>query len=506
MTDPSAVARTLGRDLKGKSFPVFTTLMGGVDVDEGRRILNTEGIPTFETPERAVRAFAVLCDYARNVELLHEIPSRLPQDGEAYEVRAARLIHRAMEKKNGFLPEVEAKQLLSAYGIPVNRTEPAGSAEEAADLSAELGFPLVMKILSPDISHKTDAGGIRRDLHNPEDVRDAFGRMTETVRSARPDADIQGVTLQPMIQNPDIELLIGAKYDDQFGPVILFGLGGIFTEVVGDRNIGLPPLNRVLARRLMEKTRAFKLLQGYRSLPPADMERLEQLLVGLSHLLVDFPEIAELDMNPVIIKDGAPVAVDARISLQQRERQAPNHLVISPYPEQYECGETTAAGIPLFIRPIKPEDAPMLADLFDSLSPASRYQRFFSPMKHLSRDMLVRLTQIDYDRHICLAALGKDGEKSEMRGVARVISGPDRRNAEFSVVVGDQWQGKGVGRKLLERCLDAGRDYGIGRVFGEVLPENRQMLNLGRELGFDMSRHPEAGTFRLSIALQDGES
>jgi acetyltransferase len=501
MTNPAKVAEALVEDIKKKPYPVFTSLMGGKDVEKGREILNKEGVPTYDTPERAVRSFAVLCDYARNLKLLQEIPSQFPQEVEIQEEKARRLVDEALDKEDEFLPEVESKQLLAFYGIPVNRTEAAASVDDAVKLADEMGYPLVMKILSPRIAHKTEAGGVRTNLKTENDVREAYERVTQKARAYDPEADIQGVTLQPMVQDADVELLIGAKRDNHFGPVILFGMGGIFAEVVGDRDIGLPPLNRTLAKRLMERTKAYKLLQGYRNIPKADMDLLEQLLVSLSHLLVDFPEIAELDMNPVLVNEGKPVAVDARVLIQKTDKESPRHLVIRPYPEQYESKEITKGGVHVLIRPIRPEDAPLLVELFQNLSPESRYHRFFSPINTLSGDMLVRLTQIDYDRHIALVALGREEGEEKMLGVARVIMGPDLRDAEFSVAVGDRWQGKGVGRKLLERCLEASRDYGVKTVYGEVLAENHQMLRLGRKLGFGLSRDPDGTTYHLTIDL-----
>ena len=500
MTDPTEVAETLSKDLRGKPYPVFAAMMGGLDVEKGRTILNDTGIPTYDTPERAIRSFAVLCNYARNLELLQEIPSR-SGDVEKQEAEARALIDRALAGKNKFLEEAESKRLLDYYGIPVNRTEIAESLDAALRLAADMGYPLVMKILSPDIVHKTEARGIQTDLGSEQEVRDAYEQVINAARTYDPDAEIRGVTLQPMVQKADLELLIGAKRDELFGPVILFGMGGIFAEVIGDRNIGLVPLNRTLARRLIEKTKAYKILNGYRNMPEAHMGLIEQLLISLSQLLVDFPEIAELDMNPVLVKDGRPVAVDARVLVRKTLVSAPHHLVIGPYPEQYESKETTTHGLRIFVRPIKPEDAPLLMELFENLSPDSRYLRFFSPMKSLSRDFLVRFTQIDYDRHIGLVALEGEGDEEKMLGVARVIMGPDRKSGEFSVAVGDKWQGHGVGRRLLERCLDAGRDYGVETVRGYVLAENKQMLNLGRELGFEISLDDDDNTCHLTIHL-----
>lgn len=500
MTDPTGVAKVLARHLEQKSFPVFGVFMGGKDVEPGREILNSAGIPTYDTPERAVRSFAVLTAYARNLELLQEIPSAFLHDIETEEDHARDLVQAALERPGRFMGEMESKSLLAAYGIPVNPTKPAASAQEAVDTASDMGFPLVMKVLSPDISHKTDAGGVMTDLYTEEDIRKAYDTVMERSHAYDPEADIQGVSLQPMIKGKAPELLIGAKQDPGFGPVILFGMGGIFAEVLKDRNIALPPLNRALARRVMEGTRVYQLLQGYRNIPRADLERLEQVLVCLSHLLVDFPEIRELDMNPVMIRDGRPVAVDARVMVKPADKTSPRHLVISSYPEQYESTEKTGGGLDVLIRPVKPEDAPLLEEFFDTLSQESRYNRFFAPKNTLSHDMLIRLTQIDYDRHIALTAV-ENAREERILGTARIIMGPDETSGEFSIVVGDAWQGQGLGRILLEKCLDAAGDYGVTTVYGTVLKQNRNMLALARELGFKVTGTEDSGLFELSIDL-----
>jgi len=501
MTDPADVARAIAGALKDRSYPVFAAWMGGKGVEKGIEILNRAGIPTYETPERAVQSFKYLFHYSKNLEMLQEIPSRLPQGLETDEQQAAKIIRQGLKREKGILTEVESKKLMLSYGIRVNRTEPAASVDEALRLAADMGYPLVMKIHSTQITHKTEAGGVKVDLRCDADVRRAFEEIVDSVKAYDSEAALEGVSLQPMILNPDVEILLGAKKDESFGPVILFGLGGIFAEVLGDKALGLPPLNQTLARRLMEETRVFRILQGYRGRPAADLGQLEQMLVCLSHLLVDFPEIAELDMNPVIIKDGKPCVVDARVILKAAHVPSRRHLVISPYPEQYESREMTKEGVAIQIRPIKPEDAPLLLDLFDSMSSKSRYYRFFTPLKSLSREMLVRLTQVDYDRHIALVALKREYGRDRMVGVARVISDPDGNRAEFSVAVGDPWQEKGIGRKLLERSLEVARDYEINKVQGSVLKENREMLGLGREMGFDVKWNVASGDYLLSVEL-----
>jgi acetyltransferase len=281
-----------------------------------------------------------------------------------------------------------------------------------------MGYPLVMKLLSADISHKTDASGVRLDLRGDADVGEAYRQTVSSARQYKPDARIEGVTIQPYFSNPDYEILLGAKRDPNFGPVILFDMGGIYTEVLKDRSLGLPPMNRLLARRLMHETKAFTLLQGYRNRPAADMQRLEEMIVYLSQLLIDFPEIAELDMNPVLIKDGKPIAVDARILVSPLEAPSSLHLVISPYPQEDGSHMVSVDGRPIFIRPVRPEDAPLFTALFKTLSPTTIYYRFFGALKELNPEMLARFTQIDYDRKMALVAIDEASQTDNILGVA----------------------------------------------------------------------------------------
>ena len=501
LTDPILVAETLATTMKDRRYPVFACWMGGKSIEKALQILNKAGIPTYETPERAVRAFLYMVAYARNTASLLEIPPKLTREIAFDPEKARRLLASAPEQ--GFMPELDAKEVLSAYGLPVIRTEIAGTEEEASRLGRDMGYPLVMKLHSPDITHKTEAGGVRLDLRSDADVREAFAQIVESARRYKPEARIEGVTLQPFFSNPDFEILLGAKRDVNFGPVIVFGMGGIFTEVLKDRALGLPPMNRLLARRMMQETKAWTLLQGYRNRPPADMERLEEMIIRLSQLLIDFPRIAELDMNPVLIKDGRPEAVDARILVSKADFPSPLHLVISAYPEEDETHLVTQEGARLFIRPVRPEDAPLFLLFFKVLSPTTIYNRFFSHVKELSPKMLARFTQIDYDREIALVAFDDDPGAERMLGVARIMGNPDGKEGEFAVVVGDPWHGKGIGSSLLQNCLSIAKRMGFQRVWGIVLPENRSMLALGKKLGFQITKHPGAEKeFELVISLE----
>ncbi|MCD6306069.1 MAG: GNAT family N-acetyltransferase [Deltaproteobacteria bacterium] len=501
LTDPLSVARTLAATMKDLQFPVFACWMGGKSIGQALEVLNKAGIPTYETPERAIRAFLYMVQYAKNMTSLMEIPPRLTRNMVFEREKVRSLLEQAPEK--GFMPESDAREVLLGYGLPVIRTQTAKTEEEAVRVARDMGYPLVMKLHSPDITHKTDAGGIRLDLRSEQDVREAFAQILESAHRYKPEARIDGVAIQPFFPNPDLEILLGAKKDSNFGPVIVFGTGGIFTEILNDRALGLPPMNRLLARRMMEDTRAWSLLQGYRNRPAADIERLEEAIIRLSQLLIDFPQIAELDMNPLLIKEGKPVAVDARILVSPPEVASPMHLVISPYPEEDETHLVTREGVRVFLRPVRPEDGHLFQEFFKVLSRTTIYYRFFSPMKELSSEMLARFTQIDYDREIALVAFEDDPREERMLGVARITGDPDSITGEFAVVVGDPWHGKGIGSTLLQNCLSIAERRGFQIVHGVVLSENQSMLALGKRLGFEMNRVPNSNEYELLIRFRN---
>lgn len=503
LTSPEEVARALIKLVRKKRFPVFTSWMGGLHMIEANQILQQAGIPTYETPERAVRAFIYMLQYGKNLELLSQIPPKLSTDLYFNRDYVFRTIHECFDREMEFLSEIESKKILAAYGIPVSETVLATSADEAVALAANMNMPLAMKLVSPDIIRKSDAGGVQLDLRNEEDLRNAFARIMDGAAQFKPDARITGVSLQPYIAKPDFELLMGSKTDAKFGPVLLFGSGGIYADVQEDIALGLPPLNRLLARRMIEETRILPLLQGYRQHPPADLEKLEEVLIRLSQLVVDFPEIVKMNMNPVLVKNGRPCVVDARIQIARTDASAHNfHLVISPYPQHLERHDFTDLHMPLFIRPIKPEDAPLFEELFKSLTPTSIYYRFFSVVKTLSPEILARFTQIDYDREISFVGLDDEGDQERMLGVANILGDPDGKRGEFSVLIGDPWQGKGIGAKLLLQCLQIAQERGMETVWGTVLKENRYMLDLGKKLGFTVQPGEDPSEYKLTIDLK----
>jgi len=500
------VAQTVVELLRTKRHPpVFAVWMGGESVEEGRQILNRAGIPTYETPERAISAFLFLYYYRHNLEMLQEIPPKLEVSLEFDQSGAKEIIGKALAQGDKLLTEVESKALLKAYGIPVNVTEAARSPEEASDLARKIEYPVAMKIHSRDIIHKSDAHGVQLNLHNDQEVKDAFSEITANALKYNSEAELLGVTVQPMINRPDYELILGSKKDPDFGPVILFGMGGIMTEILKDQDIALPPLNRLLARRLMENTKVYRMLRGYRNRPPARLDLLEEILIRLSHLVTDFPEIAELDINPMILSGNLAYAVDARVIIEPSSISAPHHLVISPYPNQYEVTVTLREGDNIFIRPIKPEDAPLFQELFNSLSARTIYYRFFSPLKSISHDMLARFTQIDYDRDMALVAMDNDHPEENMLGVARLMSDPEGIKAEFAIVIADPWQGKGIGAILMEHLIAIAKERGIEFLTGLVLRENKNMLTLGRKLGFTLSSSPDFNHYELKLDLKSVE-
>ncbi len=492
MTDPTGVAQTLVPEIQKQAKPLFAVWMGAKDVAPAIRVLNEAGIPTFETPEEAVDTFMEMYSYTRNLELLQETPPRLPADLKVNTKQVRNFIDECFKRQTPLLTEVEAKAILSAYGIPVNLTVTASSAAAAAAAAKKLGFPVVAKIHSPEISHKSDVDGVRAFLKSEEEVAAAFEDIVNRARAARPEARIFGVTIQTQVEKSPLELILGAKKDPQFGPLLLFGLGGVLAEVLQESSVDLPPLNLLLARRLMERTRIYKILKGYRNIPPANLDLFEEVLVRLSQLVADFPEILELDINPLLVSNGRPVGVDARILLEPSTVPAPRHLIIAPYPNQYESDWLLEDGTPLLLRPMKPEDESLVSEFLSNCSEDTIYFRYFQLIKKWTHEMLIRFTQNDYDRELGLMAISQPPGPEVMLGVSRLVMAADRSTAEFAVIVADPWQGKGLGEKLIERVIEIARDNGVKMLWGEVLAANLPMLGLVKKIGFTIKALDEA--------------
>ncbi|MBI4644509.1 MAG: bifunctional acetate--CoA ligase family protein/GNAT family N-acetyltransferase [Deltaproteobacteria bacterium] len=500
LTDSTGVAQAVVAAVQGQARPVFAVWMGGEDVTAGTRILNEAGIPTFETPEPAVETFLEMYSYSRNLELLQQTPPRLPKEFQVNTPQARAFIEQRLEGRARILTPLESKAILSAYGIPINPTLAAASRTEAARAARDIGFPVVLKIHSPDFNPKTMEGGARFYLRTEKEVEAAFDQIVGEVAMGHPEANILGVTVESQEREPDCQLFIGSKRDPDFGPLILFGLGGAFTEIMEDYAIDLPPLNVHLAQSLMKRTRIFRVLQGYRHLPASNLDLLVELLVRISQLVTDFPEIVELDINPLLLIGNRVVAVDARITVEPSTVAAPRHLIISPYPNQYESHWLLRDGTPILLRPMKPEDEPLVFDFLNKCSDETIYFRYFRLIKNWTHEMLIRFTQNDYDREMGLMAIAQPPSPEVMLGVTRLVMDADRQKGEFAVIVGDPWQGKGLGPKLLEQLIAVARDQGLQLLYGDVLAQNKPMLEMAKKAGFHLKRMAE-GVVRIELKL-----
>jgi acetyltransferase len=424
----------------------------------------------------------------------------LPHEIQYSRDEAAALVASVVDENRNLMSEAESKELLRLYGVPVLPLMRASSSEESVNRALQFGFPVVLKLDSPDITHKSDAGGVILNLNNEDQVRQAFDEIIHNARSYDPQARLYGVTIQPMSSHKGVECILGAKKDPEFGPVILFGMGGTAAEIIGDRAIGLPPLNRLLAKRLIEQTKVSTMLRGYRNLPPADLTKLEEILIRLSQLLIDFPEIEELDINPILSHAEGALALDARVVVQPAKKKSPRHLCISPYPAQYESHECTADGLEVFIRPIKPEDGPAMIRLFHALSPETIFQRFGRLLKSMPPDLLSRHTQIDYDREMALVVFPKGDY--EIIAVGRITERPGQSEADLGMTVADAWQGHGLGNLLMKRLLEIARNRGITQILGMISPDNMSMLNIARKHRAELVEM-EDGNFTAGMDVEE---
>ena len=472
---------------RGSGKPVITCWMGGPHVSKAHELFNSRRIPHLDTPEASVEAFAYLASHRRNQELLLQVPGPLGRRSRP-DVEGARLIvEEALAAGRKTLTTLETKAVLHAFGLPVVPTMQAATANDALVAAESLGFPVALKIDSPDLSHKSDVAGVRLNITRAADVRSTFNDILEAARSRRPDAELRGVTVEPMYRRSQgRELLIGVVRDPVFGPAISIGAGGTMVEVMQDRCVSLPPLNRFIARGMIERTRAWKMLQAWRHLPAVDVTALEDVLLRVSELVCELPQLQELDINPLMVDDRGALAVDARIVVGYPPpgMQPYAHMAIHPYPGDLETRVQLADGTDISLRPIRPEDADIEQDFIRRLSPQAKYFRFMQALQELTPEMLVRFTQIDYDLEMALiAVVEEDGGEREI-GVARYSTNPDGRSCEFAIVVADEWQHKGVGNRLMTRLMDIARARGLEEMEGEVLASNQEMLGMAAKLGF----------------------
>ncbi len=487
MTDPTAIANGVAATAHGSKKPILTCWMGEQQVRAGREVLAAERVPTFPSPETAVEAFGYLASYRKNQQLLVQVPGPLSRVAEP-DVEGARLIvEGALGEGRTLLTGAESKAVLSAFGVPVMPSMDARTANEALVGARTLGFPVAMKINALNLTHKSDLGGVRLGVSSAHEVRSVFNDMMANVQALAPEANLLGVTVEKMYRHAHgRELLVGLLRDPVFGPVVTFGAGGTAVEVMRDRAVALPPLNAFLAREMIQQTRVAKLLGAFRNMPPVNLDAVIDVLLRVSALACELPHVQELDINPLTADADGAVALDARIgvALPAPELGRYEHMAIHPYPANLETRVQLADGQDIRIRPIRPEDASLEQEFVRRLSPESKYFRFMRSLNELTPEMLVRFTQIDYDREMAfLATLGTDGNEKEI-AVGRYVTNPDAKTCEFALVVADEYRRLGIGSRIMMALMESAKGRGLRSIEGEVLANNAAMLHLMTRLGF----------------------
>jgi acetyltransferase len=503
MTDADGVARSLASTPKRFRKTLLTSFMGEDDVNAGVELLEQGNIPAFNTPEAAVDCFMNMYSYSRNLDLLYETPESVPHEFSPRTEKNRNIIENVASENRFTLSQAEAREFLGNYDIPVIRSEIASTAEETRTAAEKIGFPVAVSILSPDVLHKTDVGGLELNIRNGDEAEAAYKNITASVRKHVPDADIQGVLVAEMLSKR-YELIIGANKDPIFGPTIVFGLGGLAVEVFRDTSIGLPPLNMALARRLLEDTKIYTLLKGYRGIQGVDIAAIQFLLCKFAYLLIHFPEVKEININPFAVDHEGGAVLDAKVILDEdvigKKLKPFSHLVISPYPQEYTTEFFMKNGDKVILRPIRPEDEPLEGEMFTTFSERTQRFRFFELIKDITHEMLIRYTQIDYDREIAIIAEHTDNVgKKRMLGVVRLISDPYNETAEFAIVVGDPWQGQGLGKKFMDVILDIARDRGVKKVIANMLKENMVMKHIFESRGFAIKGYEDMWYAELEL-------
>ncbi len=503
------IAKNIVELVRSKSYQnktILTSFMGYGAVQEANSILNANNIPTYTTPEQAIRTYMYMYNYQRNIGLLYETPEELPVDSAPPKRPIMALIRNAAFEGREILTEDEAKKILKYYNFPVVKTAAANTVEEAIAFSQDMGFPVVLKILSPQIIHKSDAGGVILNVNSPQEVREAFEVLIQRATAYNPNAQIIGVTVQPMVEKKGQEIIIGGKTDPVFGPVILFGMGGVGVELFKDYSIGLPPLNTTLIHRMMEETKVYRLLKGWRNAPSVDLKKLDETVLMFSQLLVDFPQIKEIDINPLLINEKDACILDARIVIDKdkvcKKFEPHEHMVISPYPKKYEILWLLKNGQEVLLRPIKPEDEPMWLEMFQSFSEESIRYRFFQMLKDTPHEVRVRYCNVDYDREIAIVAEIVEDGKRKILGVSRFSIEPDEKSGEMAFIVSDYWQGLGLGTKMVDYTLDIAKEKGIDSVYAIMLQDNYRALSLTKKMGFKID-YLSDGTVKATLNLKE---
>ncbi len=507
MTDPTATAKAIAEMSKNTTKSVMAAWLGGAAMREGVQIFNNAGISSYSAPEQAIRAFMTLSDYSQNQQMLYETPREVPVafNYDRHELRKKYLSD--IFPKAKILNEDDSKMLVNDYGIDTTHPTPASTEDEAVKVAKAKGYPVVLKIYSPDITHKSDVGGVALNIKNEEMVRATFNNMVKTAAEKRPDARIEGVTVQKMVDTKDgIELILGTKKDPVFGTVMLVGMGGTTAELFKDKRLEFPPLNERLARQMLESLKIYPLLKGWRGDAPKNIDKLIEVLIRMSYLAADYPEIEELDINPLIVTPDDVIALDARIVVDEELMKTPakeySHLVLRPYPESLIKDAILRDGTNITLRPIRPEDEPLWLELLGSCSKDAIYHRFRYDFYFDSHEVASQFCFIDYDREIAIVAEHdkEDGSK-ELIGVGRLIADPDVEVMEYAILITDKWQKKELGYTLTNYCLDIAKSRGIKKLAAETTRDNKPMISVFRKLNFKI-RFNEDTTVSVTKILE----
>ncbi|NCA85257.1 MAG: bifunctional acyl-CoA synthetase/GNAT family N-acetyltransferase [Clostridia bacterium] len=491
MTQPTETAREIIRLSESTSKPIMANWLGGQSMSEAMTLFNSSGVAAYQTPEQAVRAFMTMVDYSRNMEALFETPKEVPLSFHYDRQTLREKFVNQIFPKQKILSIADAKALINAYGIKSTKPILVNSSDEAVKVANEIGYPVVLKIDSPEVTHKSDVGGVMLDLENDHILTAAYHSMIERVNKRRPGIKINGVTVQKMIDIEDaVEMILGIKKDPVFGTVILIGMGGIEAELHQDQRLEFPPLNERLANQMIESLKIYPLLKGYRGRAPKNIDKLVEVMIRLSYLAADYPEIEELDINPIIVTADDVVALDARVVIDEETLKNPvqqySHLILRPYPERYIKKVTLGDGTPALLRPIKPEDEPMWLELLGSCSKEAIYSRFRYNFHFDSHEIATQFCYIDYARELAIVAEIEEQGRRKLIGVGRLIGDPDLETVEYAVLITDNWQGKDLGKILTEYCTEIARSNNFKRIFAETTKDNKAMISVFKKLGFQV--------------------
>ena len=506
ISNPVEVAKAVGKISHHSRKPILATWMGEKEVLEARDILESQKVPNYRYPESAIEVFLLMCSYTLNLQMLHETPREIPHAFSPDKMEVQRIIDEALAEGRDSLSEAEAKAVLVAFEIPVTESYLVTSETGAGIVSKQVGFPVVMKAEINASVHKSDFGGVRFPIQNVVQAKQAFTEIVEAAKKHHSDKVVRGVLIEPYLEKR-FELIVGSRKDPIFGPIILFGMGGVAVEIFRDWNVALPPLNMALASNLIEETKIFQLLKGYREDRGIDLAAIQFLLYKFAYLVMDFPEIAEIEINPFAVDEYGGAVLDAKIRLEKpqfnKRRQPYAHLVISPYPAQYTKKVTLKNGQTALLRPIRPEDEPLEAQMFTLFSKETVYFRFFGYVPHVTHELLIRFTQIDYDREMAIIAEIQETPNGppSMAGVVRLVGDAWNENAEYAIVVADPWQGQGLGGKMTDYILEIARQRSIRKVYASVLSNNEGMIRIFDQKGFSF-RQEGYDAFYVELDLE----